>query len=629
MELLYVWIEDYLVLKNIGFNFSNRYQIKDDIDVDKKTIKLELIERGDYVRDFFPKGILSVTAVVGENGVGKSTLLDFINLINHRPDLIGTSWLAVYYNHSKDKSELWGNLATNNQKWTLQHNESLMGEFNNVVSDNFEQGAKTPPIISIFYNPSLDLKDYGKSLNDVKAGLVNVSTNYLLEKDWEEKNTDETNVDQILNHRFKNVYRQFALSQLDTSIRSSLNIPNQIEVRFNKNRRIKFSDLSFSAKDIFEYLSEFGRNNAQIINDEILNAGELQKAKEFKIASLKKVKHWFLVNLLENYYSELTKWFDFEKKQFNQQIKREDFQNKSFFESIEYFFQMQNFVKSTNYSISKFIEDIFNLIDSSGSVDLSRGDLVNDSFFILPIEYGIQVHKANFKYRSLYRSNSNNKNLGFLDFNWRDVSNGEKARLDLFSRLYDGYRDVQNQLQASHSLYIVIDEGELGFHPQWQKEYLYMLLKFITEAFKGSFVQLILTSHSPFVLSDLPKSNVILLNKDKAGKTFVDHLLVKEQTFAANIHELFSDSFFMKNGTLGDFAKSKIEYLVALLGSSKQLDELEKARLKKLIQLIGEPMIKDRLLDMYREKFTDKETIEEKIARLKSELKNAEDSIKK
>jgi hypothetical protein len=69
--------------------------------------------------------------------------------------------------------------------------------------------------------------------------------------------------------------------------------------------------------------------------------------------------------------------------------------------------------------------------------------------------------------------------------------------------------------------------------------------------------------------------------------------------------------------------------LVALLGSSKQLDELEKARLKKLIQLIGEPMIKDRLLDMYREKFTDKETIEEKIARLKSELKNAEDSIKK
>ncbi|MBZ0247255.1 MAG: hypothetical protein K8H85_15045 [Cyclobacteriaceae bacterium] len=321
MELIYVWIQDYLVLKNIGFNFSGRYWIIEVVDFDKRIIRLQLRASDNYIKQFFPKGILSVTAIVGENGVGKSTLLDFINLMNHRPDLISTSWIAVYFNHKKGKLEVCGSLDSGEQKWAFEldsrlvtNNEDL-GDFKNV-----REVYKTPPISSIFYNPSLDLKNYRKSLNDLDAGLVNVSTNYLLEKDWEEKNTDDSTVDQILNHRYKNTYRQFALSELKTSIRNSLHIPDKIEVRFNKNRAIEDTDLSFSAKDIFKYLSKKSREHAQIINHEIQAARKKQSFNDFKLASIKKVKHWFLVNLLENYYTELAKWFDFEKNRFNQSI---------------------------------------------------------------------------------------------------------------------------------------------------------------------------------------------------------------------------------------------------------------------------------------------------------------------
>ncbi|MCZ8354666.1 MAG: hypothetical protein O9340_08020 [Cyclobacteriaceae bacterium] len=635
MELLYVWIEDYYVLKDIGFNFSSKYEIKEEVDVDNRVIKLELHQRSDYVIDFFTRGILSVTAIVGENGVGKSTLLDFIRLINHHPDLIYTSWVAVYFNHKKQDIEIRGNLGPTLRKWTIKLDNNLIGKYTNLESSIYgsvEAGEYS--IFTIFYNPSLDLKNYGKSFHDLRAGLVDVSTNFMIEKDWESKNTDDTSVDQILNHRYKNTYRQFALSQLKASTRYKLTIPSSIEVRFNRNRTVEKSDLSFSAKIVFEHLSELGRNNAQIINGEIENSLKGKDEESFIKASLMKVKNWFLVNLLENYNQQLTKWYDFQKNQFNQFINVSDFQNLSFFESLRLFFDKQDFIKSSKYSINQFVNDIFQIIDSKATLDISFGELINDSIFTIPIEDAIEVHKAHFKYLALFRSNSDDKNLGFLDLNWsRDVSNGEKAKFDLYSRLYDGYRDLQYKL-LSKTLYLIIDEGELGFHPQWQKEYISSLINFSVEVFEGNQIQIILTSHSPFVLSDLPKSNVVLLNKKESGETFVDKLPSKEQTFAANIHELFADSFFMRNGTIGDFAKNKIEELIRIFELPKKdidkINEADKSRIKKLILLIGEPIIRDRLMDMYKDKFRERqETLEERVNRLRKELKNAENQLKK
>ncbi|MBZ0247256.1 MAG: ATP-binding protein [Cyclobacteriaceae bacterium] len=307
----------------------------------------------------------------------------------------------------------------------------------------------------------------------------------------------------------------------------------------------------------------------------------------------------------------------------NQSIKVDDFLDKQFFECIKFFFEEQNFVKQANYSIVNFIDDIFGIIDSKGTIDTSFADLINDSFFLLPLENANEVHKAHFKYRALFRGKADERNLGFLDLNWpRDVSNGEKARLDLFSRLFDGYRETQSQLQASQSLYLIIDEGELGYHPQWQKEYLSSLMIFSKEVFDGNLIQVILTSHSPFVLSDLPKSNVILLNKRNSGETFVDNLPSKEQTFAANIHELFADSFFLKGGTIGDYAKTKIEEIIRLI-KKENITAIGIEDLRRLINLVGEPLIKDRLADMFNERFGKIETLESRISRLQIELDEA------
>jgi len=72
MELLYLWIEDYKNIKRQGFNFSPKYRF----DFNHQTNELKCTENKDLPENFFGDNITNVTAIVGKNGSGKSSLLE-------------------------------------------------------------------------------------------------------------------------------------------------------------------------------------------------------------------------------------------------------------------------------------------------------------------------------------------------------------------------------------------------------------------------------------------------------------------------------------------------------------------------------------------------------------------------
>ena len=73
------------------------------------------------------------------------------------------------------------------------------------------------------------------------------------------------------------------------------------------------------------------------------------------------------------------------------------------------------------------------------------------------------------------------------------------------------------------------------------------------------------------------------------------------QTFGANIHSLLSDSFFMENGLMGEFAKNKIneikEFYEKVIEEKKTDENIEfynknKTKFEQIQSIIGEPFLK-------------------------------------
>lgn len=101
----------------------------------------------------------------------------------------------------------------------------------------------------------------------------------------------------------------------------------------------------------------------------------------------------------------------------------------------------------------------------------------------------------------------------------------------------------------------VFDEVELYFHPDLQRRFVSYLTSALgnlhLENVEG--LNILMVTHSPFVLSDLPKTNVLALGEENTVN----------ETFCANIHEMLGNSFFM-DYTIGDVARKKVEEILEL-----------------------------------------------------------------
>lgn len=207
---------------------------------------------------------------------------------------------------------------------------------------------------------------------------------------------------------------------------------------------------------------------------------------------------------------------------------------------------------------------------------------------------------------------------------------------------------------------LIFDEIELYFHPEYQRK----LLKTILDGLKNNQldkfkINILFVTHSPFILSDIPSQNILKLED---GKTMLSE--VSENTFGANIHDLLANDFFLKNGFMGEFAKSEINQVINFLNIEKlkyrinvlktlllklenkedkveYLNELKKTEIKltqfeiieikvnkeyckKIIELIGEPILSSSLMELFTEAYPN-----EKEDYISTQIKRLSNLIKK
>ena len=225
--------------------------------------------------------------------------------------------------------------------------------------------------------------------------------------------------------------------------------------------------------------------------------------------------------------------------------------------------------------------------------------------------------------------------LEFLSFSW-GLSSGETLLLNQYGKLmsilkknsmeqYYLPKDVNSDIPAENAI-ILLDEAEVAFHPEWQRVYLDAMLKFITKNMcdAGTHIQIIIATHSPIILSDIPRQNTVFIQQNKEGKTIT---VDSTETFAANIYSLFKNAFFLSNSMVGAFAERKLKELANdIQNTGKKGNE----KIMRRILLIGDEFVRSQFLKMYHQKMDNEsniESLQKRILELENQVSKLRQSI--
>ena len=237
---------------------------------------------------------------------------------------------------------------------------------------------------------------------------------------------------------------------------------------------------------------------------------------------------------------------------------------------------------------------------------------------IVEIGYGeknfdnrIEFEKLYLDYEKLEKNALDLKYYGFraIDEFYYNMSTGEANILKVMS-----YVKWLQMNSSQGTCQLVVDELEAGMHLEWSRTLINFLVNYINEINRigGMNFQLIFTTHSPYMLSDIKPGNVIMIEKNQ--ETGYSEGKVLQNTFAKNIQEIMKENLI--DNIYGDFALAKINSMIERLNGEEEQEGNEEELLKE-IHLISEPILCNKLLEMYDKKYNTSEfSIEKQLLKL-------------
>lgn len=188
-----------------------------------------------------------------------------------------------------------------------------------------------------------------------------------------------------------------------------------------------------------------------------------------------------------------------------------------------------------------------------------------------------------------------------------DISSGQLQFVHTMSNIAYHIENLLSVKEEKRVKYryvnIMMDEIEMCYHPEYQRTFVNEIVGMIKRLRinERCAVNILMSTHSPFVLSDIPQSNVLYIDKGKDVGCEMDI-----NTFAANVNELLNKSFFLSNGFMGEFAKEKIESLVAYLSNNDCNDGYwSQKKAFDIINLVGDEVVRYQLKKLYHKRFGD------------------------
>ncbi|MFP9114440.1 AAA family ATPase [Flavobacterium sp. RHBU_3] len=668
---------EYLTCKPQSLNFGGKY-LYSFLSIGKNLIVTRKFNEK-YIPNFFNISnsecpIELMSAIVGQNGVGKSSVLDvirktFVEYVYSMPYNDSTILVEV----DGETKVLFSNykaivITDEGKNDTSTILDFILKEEDKQFPEGYEELEKIEieDYQSIYYSPHFDLK-YNN--NFVEVDKYDISLDQFIKQDLEDKDRKGTNENgwRFPLHEelvFKNSMRQIEfLSSFvfkeNYVFREVFELP-QYETGILHFRDVEIPDFHntpMPLRPIIELILEKAENeskewhsikkfdnNHNIINQAEVNRYLLERfvIKAFMsivIEQMEKGNTWLREGTIENPY-DMSRFKDSSAK------------------ALFFYFIKESYIEKGKFKktildyneILPFFEKLDSLFEGETNPDnINKQSIrlnLDEIKEILQLHKKIVINLLHYYPTSEGLIDKGDYTDGFIAFRPtdRNMSSGENALLNFFSKLYSFIHN--NLIEESKSLpdkknyILLLDEADLGFHPVWKKRYVDAILKTIPYFFESLEVkpklQIIITTHDPLTLSDLPINNVVFLQKDGMYCSVISDIDKNkiQKTFGANITDLLAHSFFVENGLIGDFSKSKIKEVIKWINESKGLslekkttpqfkDKLE--YYKKTVNLIDEKVVKIKLTEMITDLVPDNEyynqVIDEEIELLRNKRK--------
>ena len=562
MELLYIYIwNDKRNIKGCEYNLSPNYRFS--FQPDTKTFYME--ERTSLPNNWFGKNIHNVTAIVGKNGAGKTNLIDCIIKA-----LCGQGGGVIFFKYN---NLIYTNIPEQLDIYKFSFNVVRIKRGGSPLNQESTNNIKETLVT--FYSPTID------------RGLSNKHSHYSRFRDLSNSFFLRQPLSRLTNAPEYAHISEVDIMQTNDIFRLLLFFIYSNEYKYSVFESIKLPEY-FELKLLYYSDSEPQHPTYKVLSSDVPTEKFKARLKKFILTQ---------IFLLERNYPE-------------------SWDNETTFEEV-----LLSLNNGENYRPNIF-DTLCQLYDSGDIIYKEELTGLRKGYYEFKCKIRIGAISQEFinalycyynfipmaPYASFVTIESNVSNAQVV-INY-GMSSGERAIYTFFSRLIGEIFGKQGEIHHAainkiihdnkydgKTIIILLDEPDLQLHPEWQQKFIDMLLHLLWLYFPKVNFQIIITTHSPILLSDIPKSNVIFIDKNFDGSSRVCNEVDFNETFAANIHSLYNNSFFLDGIPIGCFAKRKLEELYNRINNGVLSDNIIED-----IYRIGEPIIRGVLLKLYDEK---------------------------
>lgn len=615
MELIYLWLESSQnhTIHDQGMNFSTEYDIH--LIFREDVYQLYMNPNWNSKLSIFKKGLITnVNAIVGKNGTGKTTLLYEIA----RLFVFNTTMKIVIL---KDESDI-----------RIFHNiqSGLQIDFPCVVcnvldecewrnSEGLENISKKYSLVYItnsYFESRINWSEFKIEYNNYTHlsphTLSYFGSNYFSKLFYIEGSNDSIGykrLGRILEEA--GVFGYDTLTGLIDVLYYSDLVNEKLVYDYPIRHSLKYTIGIITFYQVLELLADDNRNR-------------IEPAEYNKIKSIQwnKQIHHFTVELLQIFVLEIHLLTGIS-----------DYAGLDSLESVLEWVDYINNSHSSNNKLSDYLNHAADEIVKFNDVCISAQIEKNKV-----IQYDTEPELFSNLISFIKRSFESDKSfiLKYLNINTSGMSSGERAFQNILSWiklipvLNNKYPELFGTLRES--IIVLLDEVDLYLHPAWQRDFLFHCLEEFNRQYKDSAIQLILATHSPLCLSDIPRENTIYLDTSDNGFQIGDRM-VHRQSFGMDLYSLLADAFYLENSTMGRYSQGYINQIIQFLYNSdnksyREINLSEYEECSDKISWIGNDIIKRKLMDMLTRCVTDSqmrlELLRKKRADIQSEIDKLE-----